>query len=111
MAGILFEDIFDVKDIDPDGMKFERGKGRGCLRECGLAWKDHLSVAEWFGNVTAQRGKVLSMSGIPSRALQMKPSREISPTSSPDTQSVSLKTGPPDQMGPVKADHWYQFDC
>lgn len=26
MAGILFEDIFDVKDIDPDGKKFERGK-------------------------------------------------------------------------------------
>ena len=25
MAGILFEDIFDVKDIDPDGMKFDRG--------------------------------------------------------------------------------------
>ena len=25
MAGILFEDIFDVKDIDPDGKKFERG--------------------------------------------------------------------------------------
>ena len=26
MAGILFEDIFDVKDIDPDGKKFERGR-------------------------------------------------------------------------------------
>ena len=26
MAGILFEDIFDVKDIDPEGKKFERGK-------------------------------------------------------------------------------------
>lgn len=25
MAGILFEDIFDVKDIDPDGKKFDRG--------------------------------------------------------------------------------------
>jgi len=25
MAGVLFEDIFDVKDIDPDGKKFERG--------------------------------------------------------------------------------------
>jgi hypothetical protein len=22
---ILFEDIFDVKDIDPDGQKFDRG--------------------------------------------------------------------------------------
>lgn len=26
MAGILFEDIFDVKDIDPEGKKFDRGK-------------------------------------------------------------------------------------
>lgn len=25
MAGVLFEDIFDVKDIDPDGKKFDRG--------------------------------------------------------------------------------------
>ncbi|KAM4694791.1 DNA-directed RNA polymerases I, II, and III subunit RPABC3 isoform 2-T3 [Discoglossus pictus] len=25
MAGILFEDIFDVKDIDPEGRKFDRG--------------------------------------------------------------------------------------
>lgn len=26
MAGVLFEDIFDVKDIDPEGKKFDRGK-------------------------------------------------------------------------------------
>lgn len=26
MAGILFEDIFDVKDIDPEGKKFDRGE-------------------------------------------------------------------------------------
>ena len=25
MSGVLFEDIFDVKDIDPEGKKFERG--------------------------------------------------------------------------------------
>ena len=25
MSGILFEDIFDVKDIDPEGKKFDRG--------------------------------------------------------------------------------------
>lgn len=32
MAGILFEDIFDVKDIDPEGKKFDRGKqGRDSL--------------------------------------------------------------------------------
>lgn len=28
MAGTLFEDIFDVKDINPEGKKFERGKYR-----------------------------------------------------------------------------------
>lgn len=28
MTGVLFEDIFDVKDIDPDGKKFDRGKTR-----------------------------------------------------------------------------------
>lgn len=34
MAGILFEDIFDVKDIDPEGKKFDRGKRcRGGRRE------------------------------------------------------------------------------
>ena len=26
MAGVVFEDIFDVKDIDPGGKKFDRGK-------------------------------------------------------------------------------------
>lgn len=26
MAGVLFEDIFNVKDIDPDGKQFDRGK-------------------------------------------------------------------------------------
>ena len=26
MAGVLFEDIFDVKDINPEGKKFDRGK-------------------------------------------------------------------------------------
>lgn len=25
MAGVLFEDIFDIKDIDPEGKKFDRG--------------------------------------------------------------------------------------
>lgn len=25
MAGVLFEDIFDVKDVDPGGKKFDRG--------------------------------------------------------------------------------------
>jgi len=26
MAGVLFEDIFDVKDVDPEGKKFDRGR-------------------------------------------------------------------------------------
>ena len=26
MAGVLFEDIFDVKDINPEGQMFDRGK-------------------------------------------------------------------------------------
>lgn len=26
MAGVLFEDIFDVKHVDPDGKKFDRGE-------------------------------------------------------------------------------------
>lgn len=26
MAGVLFEDIFNVKDIDPTGKQFDRGK-------------------------------------------------------------------------------------
>lgn len=26
MAGVLFEDIFDVKNIDPEGKKFDRGE-------------------------------------------------------------------------------------
>lgn len=26
MDDIIFEDIFDVKDIDPDGPKFDRGR-------------------------------------------------------------------------------------
>ena len=34
MAGILFEDIFDVKDIDPDGKKFERGALEVCVCVC-----------------------------------------------------------------------------
>lgn len=36
MAGILFEDIFDVKDIDPEGKKFDRGEwGPGAARQPG----------------------------------------------------------------------------
>jgi hypothetical protein len=31
MSGVLFEDIFDVKDIDPEGKKFERGN-------CGICF-------------------------------------------------------------------------
>lgn len=30
MAGVLFEDIFNVKDIDPEGKKFDRGMLHSC---------------------------------------------------------------------------------
>ncbi|KAL7633828.1 UNVERIFIED_CONTAM: hypothetical protein RMT77_015784 [Armadillidium vulgare] len=33
MSGILFEDIFDVKDIDPDGKKFDRVSRLHCESE------------------------------------------------------------------------------
>ena len=33
MAGVLFEDIFDVKDIDPGGKKFERTSRLHCESE------------------------------------------------------------------------------
>jgi len=41
MAGVLFEDIFDVKDVDPDGKKFDRG-------ECGLINAFFLSSCLFF---------------------------------------------------------------
>lgn len=33
MAGILFEDIFNVKDIDPEGRKFDRVSRLHCESE------------------------------------------------------------------------------
>lgn len=33
MAGILFEDIFNVKDIDPEGKKFDRVSRMHCESE------------------------------------------------------------------------------
>ncbi|XP_023219449.1 DNA-directed RNA polymerases I, II, and III subunit RPABC3 [Centruroides vittatus] len=33
MAGVLFEDIFDVKDIDPEGKKFDRVSRLQCESE------------------------------------------------------------------------------
>jgi len=33
MAGVLFEDIFDVKDIDPEGKKFEKVSRLHCESE------------------------------------------------------------------------------
>lgn len=48
VSTILFEDIFDVKDIDQDGKKFERGQwynGTWCMqtrtdlnRDLGCTW-------------------------------------------------------------------------
>lgn len=43
MADILFEDIFDVKDIDTDGKKFERG-----LKEEMSDFERSLSIFECF---------------------------------------------------------------
>ena len=37
MSGVLFEDIFDVKDIDPDGKKFERGESISLLISVGYS--------------------------------------------------------------------------
>jgi len=34
MAGVLFEDIFDVKDIDPEGQKFDRVSRLHCESDC-----------------------------------------------------------------------------
>jgi DNA-directed RNA polymerase I, II, and III subunit RPABC3 len=33
MAGVLFEDMFDVKDIDPEGKKFDRVSRLHCESE------------------------------------------------------------------------------
>ena len=33
MTGVLFEDIFDVKDIDPEGKKFDRVSRLHCESE------------------------------------------------------------------------------
>lgn len=42
MAGVLFEDIFNVKDIDPEGKKFDRGEcavfGTTCRLILRLCW-------------------------------------------------------------------------
>lgn len=39
MAGILFEDIFDVKDIDPDGKKFDRGVWNVIVKQGWRRWE------------------------------------------------------------------------
>lgn len=50
MAGVLFEDIFNVKDIDPEGKKFDRGEftlkfARRCSRTLlGILAPDSISV-------------------------------------------------------------------
>ena len=45
MAGILFEDIFDVKDIDPDGMKFDRGVWHLIMIKSWKGWRDYYCTA------------------------------------------------------------------
>ena len=43
MSAVLFEDIFDIKDIDPDGKKFDRG-------ECRLRFRNRLRIRNSFGS-------------------------------------------------------------
>ncbi len=53
MAGVLFEDIFDVKDIDPEGKKFDRGKVHLSftffISMCSFGW---MIPNSWFAMCT-----------------------------------------------------------
>lgn len=54
MAGVLFEDIFNVKDIDPEGKKFDRGKSEThfkLLSIYGHCWEEIRSVVAEFLSV------------------------------------------------------------
>lgn len=56
MAGVLFEDIFNVKDIDPEGKKFDRGESethlnlpsiyKHCCGEIAMRRAEFLSVKQ-----------------------------------------------------------------
>ena len=51
MAGVLFEDIFNVKDIDPEGKKFDRGESETHFTLssiCGRCWDEIRSVVAEF---------------------------------------------------------------
>lgn len=57
MAGVLFEDIFDVKDIDPEGKKFDRGESSlrvlifyayGTIYKFFYTKPTQFKVAKWF---------------------------------------------------------------
>lgn len=41
MAGVLFEDIFNVKDIDPEGKKFDRGNYYALLQPVSKICRFH----------------------------------------------------------------------
>ena len=47
MAGVLFEDIFDVKDIDPEGKKFDRVSRLHCESE-SLKMDLILDINSWI---------------------------------------------------------------
>ncbi|KOX77065.1 DNA-directed RNA polymerases I, II, and III subunit RPABC3 [Melipona quadrifasciata] len=47
MAGVLFEDIFNVKDIDPEGKKFDRGRWDAIRRQLAAWWL----LKGWDGRV------------------------------------------------------------
>ena len=55
MAGVLFEDIFDVKDIDPEGKKFDRVSRLHCESESFkmdliLGWAFVIYMFIWSNN-------------------------------------------------------------
>jgi hypothetical protein len=62
MAGVLFEDIFNVKDIDPEGKKFDRGEYRPsyfknkCLCMCVLKYISTRFHFIWYITLTSHMG-------------------------------------------------------
>ncbi|KAM9231378.1 DNA-directed RNA polymerases I, II, and III subunit RPABC3 isoform 3-T3 [Leptosomus discolor] len=68
MAGILFEDIFDVKDIDPEGKKFDRVSRLHCESESfkmDLILDVNIQIypVDLVGGLKAGMGFVLNLPG------------------------------------------------
>lgn len=60
MAGVLFEDIFNVKDIDPEGKKFDRGESTSefIFRRIRASTCHSDARAIFIGRMVASRGLV-----------------------------------------------------